>query len=176
MRFHRRVTRFWKGRFWGQINATRNPIPPLWPNNRQNPSGTLDTFLNSLLTCLRSCSQGQYKELKLQNGKSLVFLWLREISQGLTDQLICPSNHFIRWSSTKEWCGIIWQLKRIPISEENAGRVSVRPYPRVICWILVTKVTIIALTTFGKQFAFWLDWERMFFRFCFVENYEWCAF
>jgi len=26
------------------------------------------------------------------------------------------------------------------------------------------KVTIIALTTFGKQFAFGLDWEGMFFR------------
>ena len=35
-------------------------------------------------------------------------------------------------------------------------------FPRVICWILVTQVIIIALTTFGKQFAFWLHWEGLF--------------
>ena len=34
----------------------------------------------------------------------------------------------------------------------------------MICWILVKQVTSIALTTFGKWFAFGLDWEILFFR------------
>ena len=76
-----------------------------------------------------------------------------------------PEIHTTLWQSIRPSI-------RLSVSFDLFHNLQSRALPStgVICWIFVTKVTIIALNTFGKQFDFGLDWEGMFFRCCFMEK------